>query len=102
MYYMEGSLVGIILTKLVDGTQTWWKDGELHRTDGPAIESSNGHCEWWKDGKLHRLDGPAIERRNGSVEWYVDHKHIRFPYEFQKVTGMSDEEIFVLILKYKK
>ena len=29
----------------------WWKDGNLHRDDGPAIERANGHKEWWKNGR---------------------------------------------------
>lgn len=43
----------------------WYKNGVLHRLDGPAviIWDHNGikiEENWYKDGKLHRLDGPAI------------------------------------------
>jgi hypothetical protein len=45
--------------------------GEYHRTDGPAIEWSDGSKEWWVDGKRHRTDGPAVVCCNGHKEWWV-------------------------------
>lgn len=77
------------------GVQTWYKDGVIHREDGPAIEYPNGAQAWIQNGKLHRLDGPAlipikdpgswyrngklhrddgpaIEYADGSSEWYID------------------------------
>jgi hypothetical protein len=56
-----------------------WKDskGKLHRTDGPAIEWSNGSKKWYINGKRHRLDGPAIEYADGSKEWWVDENRHR-------------------------
>lgn len=30
--------------------RVWLQDGEVHRTDGPAIEYANGCKEWWVDG----------------------------------------------------
>jgi len=34
--------------------------GELHSfDDNPAIEMAYGYKEWYKDGKLHRDNGPA-------------------------------------------
>ena len=41
---------------LSDGTKQWWLDGELHRTDGPAIEWADGSKTWWLNGKLHRVE----------------------------------------------
>ena len=56
-----------------DGTKRYYnKDGQLHREDGPAIESPNGNKEWYQNGKLHRADGPAIEWHNGDKEWYIN------------------------------
>ena len=50
---------------------------KLHRKDnGPAIEHTNGKKEWYKEGKLHREDGPAIEDPNlppgQAKKWYWD------------------------------
>ena len=55
-----------------NGGKDWWVNGKCHRTDGPAIEWSNGTKEWWLNGQLHRMDGPAIEAANGTKEWRVN------------------------------
>jgi len=52
------------------GNKCWFKDAELHREDGPAIEHLNGSKEWYKDGKLHREDGPAAEFADGRKYWH--------------------------------
>lgn len=52
-----------------DGTKAWYKDGSLHREDGPAVEHADGDKEWFYDGVPHRIGGPAIERANGSKRW---------------------------------
>ena len=46
-------------------------NGELHRTDGPAIEYKNGSKEWWQNDKLHRTDGPANEYVDGYKAYYI-------------------------------
>ncbi len=56
---------------LPDGTKEWFLNGELHRTDGPAIERADGSKEWCLNGELHRTDGPAIEGADGSKVWYL-------------------------------
>ena len=55
-----------------DGYKEWYLNGNLHRTDGPAIEYSNGEKYWYLNGKLHREDGPAIEWSNGDKEWFLN------------------------------
>lgn len=47
-------------------TKYWWKNGKLHREDGPAIEYKNGNKFWYQDNIIHREDGPAIDRADGS------------------------------------
>lgn len=54
----------------VDGDVFWYKDGQLHREGGPAIEYVNGGKTWWLNGKRHREDGPALEYPDGRREWY--------------------------------
>ena len=46
--------------------------GQLHREDGPAVETAYGHREWWQNGDLHRLDGPAITYTNGDKSWWLN------------------------------
>ena len=52
------------------GTKCWYKDGFLHRDDGPAITYPDGTQEWWKDGSLHRDDGPAVINADANHKWY--------------------------------
>jgi len=53
-----------------DGTKYWYQNDKLHRLDGPAIEKTNGNKYWYQNGQRHRLDGPAIEWASGDKEWY--------------------------------
>lgn len=54
----------------------WYKNNEIHREDGPAIERMNGTKEWWVNGQLHREDGPAIEYPGGYKAWYIKNKQM--------------------------
>ena len=36
------------------GDEAWYKDGELHRLDGPAREWIDGRKEWWIRDKLYK------------------------------------------------
>ena len=56
---------GLVVNK--SGTQEWYKNGLLHREDGPAVVYLIGIREWYQNGRLHRVDGPACE---GSKCWY--------------------------------
>ncbi len=55
-----------------EGTKRRYLNGEYHRTDGPAIEYSNGDEFWFLNGKRHRTDGPAIEYTDGTKYWYLN------------------------------
>lgn len=57
-----------------DGGRKWYRYGYLHRDDGPAIEQADGRRYWCRKGRLHRNDGPAIERPNGDKEWHLNGK----------------------------
>ncbi len=59
-----------------DGKQAWWKDGKLHREDGPAVIWPDGTQMWYKDGEFHREDGPAIVYSDGRQFWYKNGKNI--------------------------
>jgi len=55
-----------------DGGKEWYQNGQLHRTDGPAIEYADGSKSWYQNGKRHRTDGPASEYTNGDKFWYLE------------------------------
>jgi len=57
-----------------DGTKIWYIKGKCHRLDGPAIEFSDGAKEWYFEGKEHRIDGPAIEYADGTKKWCIEGK----------------------------
>ena len=52
------------------GSTYWYKDGRLHRVDGPAVISGEGTREWWRGGLPHRVGGPAFEYADGTRRWY--------------------------------
>jgi hypothetical protein len=50
----------------------WYKEGKLHRIDGPAIEYRNGTKFWYLKGLMHRIDGPACEYSDGRIAWHIE------------------------------
>ena len=36
------------------------------------IERENGDREWYRNGKLHRENGPAVEFADGEKDWFLD------------------------------
>ena len=83
-----------------NGTELWYQHGLFHRDDGPAIINHNSTVYWYKHGKFHRTDGPAIIWPNGSVHWYIDNQRISSRQKYKLLTGISDEQLTFLILKY--
>jgi len=63
-----------VYTVTVNEVCTVWRNakGQLHRTDGPAIEFVNGDKQWFQNDILYRTDGPAIELANGDKLWCAD------------------------------
>ena len=39
-----------------DGSRAWYRDGKLHREDGPAIEYADGDRLWYRDGYYMTFD----------------------------------------------
>jgi len=52
--------VGITIEIWADGTQRWYLNGKVHRTDGPAAIWADGSQFWYLNGQSHRADGPAV------------------------------------------
>lgn len=66
-----------------DGTQWWYREGQVHRDNGPAVVHANGVEEWWQENKRHRTDGPAVTypttlvitpALRGVKQWWLDGK----------------------------
>ena len=57
--------------------QEWYKNGKLHRLDGPAIELGSPakparpwKQEWYKDGERHRVGGPAYVNKDPKYRYF--------------------------------
>jgi hypothetical protein len=104
--------------EFVTGVKKWYFHGNLHRTDGPAIEFPNGDQEWrvndklhrtdgparfWAymgkwwfvNGECHRTDGPAMQYNNGDQYWYIRNRKVS---KSEVVKQVSQRELKVLFL----
>lgn len=54
-----------------DGCTFHYREGELHRDDGPAVEENNGNTKWFRNGLQHRDDGPAILYPEYKEAWLI-------------------------------
>ena len=83
-----------------DGTRLYYNtNGELHRTDGPAVEWHNGVKFWYHNDRLHRTGGPAVEWANGHKEWWINGV-ILTEAEFNQRVKMSEQDVFDTV-KYR-
>jgi hypothetical protein len=48
----------------------YYKNGKVHRDDGPALISSDGNVVYCKNGNFHRDNGPAIIGKNGNILYF--------------------------------
>lgn len=62
-YLFEGgplhSVTGPAVENRATGLREYWRNGDRHREDGPAVERP-GRVEYWRCNLLHRVDGPAV------------------------------------------
>ena len=82
--------------------KTWFKNGKLHREDGPAYtRSDDGHKFWWLDGKLIWNSNKKLDLRNKII--LSKTKHPEYPtiqvwkilnknkvYELTVIPGMEE------------
>ncbi len=61
-----------------NGNIMWYKNGEIHRENGPAITNKVGEF-WMQRGAYHRVDGPAVVLKCGLEEWYLEGQQILNP-----------------------
>ena len=55
-----------------DGTQEWYRNGTIHRDGGPALIYQDGTQVWYQNDEIHRDDGPAIIHPDGTEIWCQD------------------------------
>lgn len=50
-----------------DGNKSWWINGQLHRTDGPALEYADGSKFWYLNGE--KMDESTYLYLTGVKDW---------------------------------
>ena len=80
-----------------DGSLEWYQHGQLHRVNGPAVEDVDGTKEWWQYGQLHRIDGPAIEHPDDYTEWAFNGCIYKTMDEWAEEVGIFDTDDFTML-----
>lgn len=80
-----------------DGELRWYKDGMLHRENGPAVVYQNGDGDWYCNGRPHRTDGPSF---SNPIGWFIGGVRITTTKQYQRKAKLSDEELAYIILKF--
>jgi len=90
-----------------DCNKRWYLNDELHRVDGPAVESADGSKFWYLHGKKHRVDGPAWEFAYGIMRWFLNDEVLIHPESFKtmeswfKYLNANEEQTYQLIHDHK-
>jgi hypothetical protein len=84
----------------IDDTKSWYLNGRLHRTDGPAIERADGDKIWYLNGQLHRTDGPAVEYTDGTKVWFLNGREYSFDQWLEANTKLSDQQRVMFKLEW--
>lgn len=50
--------------------EKWYKEGELHRVGGPALQHQST-LHWYLEGELHNLEGPAVIDPAGPCQYWI-------------------------------
>lgn len=85
-------LIGIENSFKFGKALSWYKDGKLHRLDGPAFHEYNDKYvitqEYYQNGLLHRIDGPALRKwfDNGSIKYVGNYRN---GHLYEKPNGIA-------------
>ena len=72
----------------------------LHDTTGYHCVKLSNVVYYVSSGLFHRTDGPAIIYSNGTCRWMLNESPCLSNDHYQKATGISDEDMAIMILKY--
>ena len=65
------------------------------------LVNDNQNQRWYNsNNKLHREDGPAIIYSNGYRGWYINGKKYSENHSFQKVIGITDDQMAAIVAKF--
>ncbi len=71
-----------ILNLDISGNDKEWFVIEAKETI--VLKYKSGNKEWYKNGELHRENGPAIEWSGGNKDWYVNGQFCEDKEEFKE------------------
>lgn len=58
------------------GSKWWYKNDQIHRTNGPANIYSDGQQTWYLRHQRHRTSGPAVIYSDGTVEYWINGREL--------------------------
>jgi hypothetical protein len=61
---------------------------------------ADGDAVWRLNGKLHRTNGPAIECTNGVKEWCLHGTFLTFNEWLNRLPGLTDKQKTLYRLQY--
>lgn len=76
------------------GNKRFYKNLNLHRNNGPAIEYKDGTKKWFQYGLKHREDGPAVTYKRIINDYFMSDE---WWYKGKKILCQSQEEFERLI-----
>jgi hypothetical protein len=82
------------------GNKIWYLNYARHRTDGPAVEWSDGGTDWWVNGQRHRTDGPAVEYPDGGKSWWLNAQVYTFDKWLDLNPDLTHEQKVIMKLQY--
>jgi len=56
----------------------WYKNGKLHRLNGPAIEYKNGFKKWYRNGILYQECGPKMIYNKHHKKWFINRELLEY------------------------
>ena len=78
--------------KVIDGYSNaicYYKNGKIHREDGPAIIKEYGEKRWFLNGLSHRESGAAIIYKNANIYWLYKDKIYGEDHHFTNESWMQ-------------
>lgn len=84
---------GAYLMIWVAGGRSWFLDGKLHRTDGPAEEYGDGVKLWLQHGRCRNIHGPAMLYSDGKVRYYINGQFMSYDTWLIEREPLLEEEL---------
>ena len=73
-----------------------WVGVEIDGEPGELALFSDGSAAWFKDGRLHRTEGPAVKGSNGIHTWSIGGKECTEEVHRQLTKGSNTELLLLM------